>query len=44
MVLIDCPWCDRPMAVERDEAVRCDGCSIELSFAPDETAEVALAA
>ncbi len=44
MVLIECPMCDGPVAVERNDNVRCDACSIELEFAPDRQDEVALAA
>jgi hypothetical protein len=45
MVTIDCPWCDEPMLVDDGDAVRCDGCRLELAFAPDQPAvDVAKAA
>ena len=36
MVTIDCPWCDERLAVDDGDTVRCDGCRVELAFAPDE--------
>lgn len=44
MVTVDCPWCEAPVALEGADGFRCDGCSVEVQFAADETAEVALAA
>lgn len=45
MLTIDCPWCDQPLAVDDGDTVRCDDCSVELSFAPEPaTPVVALAA
>ncbi|HKG57505.1 MAG TPA: hypothetical protein VKA85_09670 [Candidatus Limnocylindrales bacterium] len=46
MITIDCPICDEPLRLEGAEAsVRCDGCRVELEFAPDDAAhDVARAA
>jgi hypothetical protein len=44
MVTIECPWCSAPVALERQDAIRCDDCSIQVELAPDPAAEVALAA
>jgi hypothetical protein len=45
MVTIECPWCDQPVALEDGDTVHCDGCQVELSFAPDQPiGDVALAA
>jgi hypothetical protein len=35
MVTIECPWCDDDLVVGEADAVRCDGCGVELGFAPD---------
>jgi hypothetical protein len=45
MMDVDCPWCDGPMAVERDRAVvECRECGVVVEFAPDPLAELAAAA
>ena len=45
MIMVDCPWCEAPVAVDGLEtAIRCDGCSVEVELAPDEAHEVRRAA
>jgi hypothetical protein len=50
MVIIDCPWCEAPVALASLDAARCDGCRIEVELDPapvavgPAVAEVALAA
>jgi hypothetical protein len=50
MVIVDCPWCDSPVALARPDVVRCDDCRIEVELdpvpvvAPLQVAETALAA
>jgi hypothetical protein len=45
MVTIECPWCDDALTVDGGDSLRCDGCQVELEFAPDELhADVRLAA
>jgi hypothetical protein len=35
MVTMECPWCDEELALGDGDTVRCDGCRVELAFAPD---------
>ena len=36
-IVLECPWCGRPVESDAEAAMlRCPGCSIEVSFAPDE--------
>lgn len=46
MINIDCPWCEAPVALDSLESVvvRCDGCSIEIELAADDSHEVRRAA
>lgn len=44
MLTIDCPFCDLALPVEDGDTVRCDACSVELAFAPDDPARVMAAA
>jgi hypothetical protein len=46
MMTVDCPWCEEPIRTEAlADALRCDGCRIELQLAPDEeAADIGLAA
>ncbi len=35
-VLLECPWCGRPLATAGSAAtLRCAACSVEVEFAPD---------
>lgn len=43
MVIVDCPWCEAPVALDRD-VVRCDDCRFEAALDPEPASEVALAA
>jgi hypothetical protein len=46
MMTVDCPWCEELIRTDAlADALRCDGCGIELHLAPDdETADIARAA
>lgn len=45
MINIDCPWCEAPVQLDSlESAIRCDGCSIEVELAADDSAEVRRAA
>jgi hypothetical protein len=34
MVIVDCPWCEAPLALARPDVVRCDDCRIEVELDP----------
>jgi hypothetical protein len=39
MMTVDCPWCEEPIRTDTlAEALRCEGCRIELHLAPDDEA------
>jgi hypothetical protein len=41
MITIECPFCDEPVRMEDGaDAVRCDGCSVEVEFAREEVSPV----
>jgi len=44
MVIVDCPWCEAPVALERQNVVRCEDCRIEVELDATPVANVALAA
>jgi len=44
MLIVDCPWCEAPVALERMNVVRCADCRIEVEIDPSPVVEVALAA
>lgn len=45
MIDIDCPWCEAPILLDSlQPVIRCDGCSIEVELAADESREVRRAA
>jgi uncharacterized protein (DUF983 family) len=38
MITIECPFCDEPIRMDGlADAVRCEGCRVELEFATDES-------
>jgi primosomal protein N' len=45
MITIECPFCDEPVRMDGDaNAVRCEACTVELEFAAEPPAAVAMAA
>jgi hypothetical protein len=44
MVIVNCPWCTAPVALERPDLVRCDECRMEVELDPAPAVEVPLAA
>jgi hypothetical protein len=43
MVIVDCPWCDAPVALVNPESVRCEGCRVEVEIDPAPAALIAVA-
>jgi hypothetical protein len=41
MVIVDCPWCDAPVALANPQVVRCDGCRVEVEVDPAPVTAVA---
>jgi hypothetical protein len=44
MVIVDCPWCEAPVALDRPDVLRCDDCAVEVAIDPLPAVEIALAA
>jgi uncharacterized Zn finger protein (UPF0148 family) len=45
MLLVDCPLCDAPALVDTDAGeLDCPRCAVRLELAPDDAAELPLAA
>ena len=34
MVIVDCPWCEGPVALVRQDLMRCDECRTEVEIDP----------
>jgi hypothetical protein len=41
MVTLDCPWCDAPVSMDGEDAIRCDRCAVVVALAPDAALDVA---
>ena len=34
MLIVDCPWCEGPVALERPDILRCEECRTEVEIDP----------